>query len=791
MQLPASSAASIEDPSALLINPANLTWAAPYDLLFLHEQSLKSRVPGDSFFKGQAEGLFFNFKGFGVSVQYVRPRSDESRRDYLKYNFVLPLFHIRKYFSMGVGVEIIDPTQNNENSAFDWMIGASIHPLRYLSLGLVGRNLGQARIYGADRTRPTLDLGVAVRPLWFSPERLTLATDVQWIKDAKDPTIFFTAQVEVLDWLHVVAGADIKGTFQTGLSLDFLRCGLGGSVRFPHQNGSRPDSLVISARISSEDHKGLVVSRSHTAVLVLNRDVNLDSSPVWSPFKPAITLWDIEQALRRAATDKGIDSVFIKVEDPQLTITAVQELRDAVAYCRMVGKKVFFHLQEARNLTYALATAGDAIFLEPTGTFQFVGPKLEALFFKGTLDLLGVKAEFQRVGKYKSAVETLTNKEPSEPNREMLDNLADEYADQIFQMVADGRDLSVARVQEIADTGLLTTEQAQTLGLVDGVYHGDDIDPVISNRLGHTVKWDTRYLSHRSHDSSWSQRPTIAVLHGTGVISDGFSIEGGIDARRFIEQIKTLREDGSIDAVVVRIDSPGGSGEASDRIWYEIQRLKKSKPVIVSMGSLAASGAYYLSAPADVIVADAATLTGSIGVFSLLFDLSELYAKIGISKTIIKRGKLADLDTTFRTRTAEESALLQTMADTFYQGFIQKVAEGRKLTLEQVDAIGQGRVWTGREAKQIGLVDELGGLSRAIEIAKQRINLSPDEQIEIVHFPKKSLSLKGILKEFGLWADAERPLTKTVFEIANQIELLSVLSAESVLAILPFIITVR
>ncbi len=509
------------------------------------------------------------------------------------------------------------------------------------------------------------------------------------------------------------------------------------------------------------------------------------------PFKPAVTFWDIEQVIRRAATDQRIDSMYIRVEDPQLTLTAVQELREAVAYFRAAGKKVFFHLQEAGNLTYALATSGDAIFLEPSGTVQFVGPKLEALFFKGTLDLLGVKAEFQRVGKYKSAVEMVTNKEPSEPNREMLNSLADEYADQIFHMVAEGRNLTVARVQEIVDAGLLTTDQAQTVGLVDGAYHGDDIDPIISNRLGHTATWDTGYLSNRSYDPSWSRRPTIAVLHGTGTIIYDFDIIGGIDARAFIEQLKTLREDRSIGAVVVRLDSPGGSGAASDLIWHEIKTLKKSKPVIVSMGSLAASGAYYLSAPADVIVADAATLTGSIGVFSLMFNLSELYAKIGISKTIVKRGKLADLDTTFRARTAEELALLQKMADNFYEIFVQKVAEGRKLTPEQVDTIGQGRVWTGRQAKEIGLVDELGGLSKAIEIAKQRIGLSPDDQIEIVHFPKKHLSLKGILKDFGLWIDEEGALPKAVSNIANQIELLSSLSAEPVLAILPFMFTVQ
>jgi protease-4 len=791
IQLPTASVASSENPSALLTNPANLTWAGSWDLLFLHEQSLRSEVTRNSFWRGQAEGLFFSFRGFGLGLQYVRPGFDQSTRNYLKYNLAVPLFHIRKLFSVGVGLEIIDPTDNSANPSLDCMIGASLHPLRYLSLGVVGRNLGRARIYSGERTRPMLDMGLAARPLWFSPERLTLAMDVQLIKDVKDPTIFFTAQFEALDWLHLFASVDTKGTFQTGLSLDFLRFGLGSSLRFAHQNKSHPDSVLVSARISGEDHSGLALSRSNTAVFVLDRDVNPNPIPVWSLFTSVVSLWDIEQAIRRAANDRRIDSIFIKVEDPTLTLTAVQELREALATARKAGKKVFFHLLEATNLTYALATAGDAIFIDPSGMFRFVGPTIEALFFKGTLDLLGAKAEFQRVGKYKSAVETFADKQPSESNREVLNSLADEYADQIYKTVVEGRELELGKVQEIVDAGLMTPEQAQIAGLVDGVFRVDEIGPIISNRLGHSVKWDTSYLSDRLYDPSWSQRPTIAILHGSGNIVYDVDISGGIDARKFIEQLSDIREDKSIDAVVVRLDSPGGSGMASDLIWHEIKRLKLIKPVIISMGSQAASGAYYISVAADAIVANSATLTGSLGVFLLMFDLSELYAKVGISKTIIKRGKLADLDTTFRGRTAEEAELLQKLTENFYQGFVQKVAEGRKLTLEQVDKIGQGRVWTGRQAKEIGLVDEIGGLAKAIEIAKQRIGLSPNDQVEIVHYPKYRFSLKFILKQFGLWPGAEMSLPKVAFDFVNQIQMLSSLSADPVLAILPFMLTIH
>jgi protease-4 len=247
----------------------------------------------------------------------------------------------------------------------------------------------------------------------------------------------------------------------------------------------------------------------------------------------------------------------------------------------------------------------------------------------------------------------------------------------------------------------------------------------------------------------------------------------------------------TVDAVVLRVDSPGGSGSASDLIWREVVRLNEAKPVVVSMGSLAASGGYYVACPAATIVANPGTITGSIGVFILLWDISELYAKIGISKEIVKRGKLADLFTTFRGRTEEEMALVEKMAQGFYQGFIEKVAEGRKMPVEKVDALGQGRVWTGRQAKEKGLVDELGGLRKAIGLAKEKIGLKPEEPVRVINLPRPRFSFGTLLREMGVLADEPRQLPETLTDPLQRLALLAALSAEPAVMMMPFFLTIK
>jgi protease-4 len=322
------------------------------------------------------------------------------------------------------------------------------------------------------------------------------------------------------------------------------------------------------------------------------------------------------------------------------------------------------------------------------------------------------------------------------------------------------------------------------------VIHLDGIDTQMEKALGHSPS-RMNYLRQRWHRDRWADPPTIAVVYATGAIAYGDSFGGGMSARQIAEILSALRSQPGVDAVILRVDSPGGSGSASDLVWREVARLKEVKPVVVSMAGVAASGGYYISCPADVIVANPGTITGSIGVFSLLFDLSELYARIGVSKEIVKRGMLADVESTFRARTEEELALFEKLVRSFYQGFIEKVADGRKLSVEEVDAIGQGRVWTGRQARQKKLVDELGGLRTAVAITKHKLGLQAEDLVRIISLPRPRFSIGSLLREVGILAREQAPLPSLLADPIKRLALLAALSTEPAVTMLPFFLTIK
>jgi protease-4 len=788
MQFPAASVASCPGPLSLGYNPAELAWGPSMEMLYLHQERLN---PDDSenFFKGRADGLLFSLGRLGFGIQWVRPYDDDDKSNYLKYTIAAPLMNAGRWFSLGYGIEILDPTRTNEGPSVDFMAGAMVRPLRYLSFGLVGRNLGRAEI-GGMRSEPTLDVGMAIRPLFFAPERVTLAADVRLVEDV-DPRVRFSGHFSVVDGISVFGTADLDGNFGAGLMVDFLRVGAGSYMDFTNSDGVEPDNLLFAARLSRDIKPGFVVNRGRTAEFVLDHTLANSPEKAQGFFKKRTTLQSVEHAIDRAADDVRIDSILVKVENPDLGWTDIQELHAALADFKLKGKKVFFFLEHATNLSYYLASIGDAIYLAPGGNVTTIGPTVEALFVRGTLDLLGVRAEFKRVGDYKSAVEQLVNEEPSQQYREVLNSLADEMADQMLSAISTGRGITRAQAQALVDQGFMQPGEAQEAGLIDAAVHYDAIDQEIEKKLGHRPS-RMGYLRQRWHSDRWGSLPTVAVVYLSGAIAYGDTFGGGSNARQIAEILAALREVPTVDAVVLRVDSPGGGGAPSDLIWRQVARLSEAKPVVVSMASLAASGGYYVACPAAAIVANPGTITGSIGAFILLWDISELYAKIGVSKEIVKRGKLADLFTTFRGRTEEEMALVEKMVKGFYQGFIEKVAQGRKMSVEEVDAVGQGRVWTGRQAKEKGLVDELGGLRKAIDLAKEKIGLGPEDRVRIISLPRPRFSFGSLLREVGILSDEPEHIPAVLSEQLERLALLAELSAETnIIMMMPFFLTIK
>ncbi len=781
MPLPPLSVAHSPNPASLGLNPAGLALAPSPELLFLHEQVLPDLADHPD--QG-ADGLFVNLGSVGLGLQWVRPRPEESRLDYLKYTLGLPMVLGNRWLALGLGVEILDPLHVDEDVALDLSLGALIQPWRFLSVGLVGRNLVRGEIFGVKAER-ALDAGLAVRPLWFAAERFTLAVDTR-LQDLETPPVTFTSEIAILDGLAAYASVDLDGRTMFGLTFDLQKFGLGSFVGLG-EDSARAHRLLVGARLSAENRPGFIFSRKQTAEFRIDRNLVADETEAVGLFHRRPTLLELQRSLLEAAADPRIDSVLIKVDDVDLGWSTVQELRDTLGQVKGRGKKIFFHLQGADNTSTYLAALGDAIYLTPATIVDVTGPKMEVNFLGKTLELVGARAEYQRVGKYKSAVERLANDESSAPNREMLNSLLDDMADQMFSALAEGRKLPRAEVEKLVDRGVLLPEEAKKARLIDEVVHFDDLDPLLEKALGHAIHRRADYPAERWVEPRWGKRPTIAVVHATGTIASGGGMfEDTMDAGQIAGILSYLREVDAVDAVVLRVDSPGGSGSASELIWKEMARLREAKPVIVSMGSLAASGGYYISAPADTIVANPLTLTGSIGVFNLQFDLSQLYEKIGLHHEVFKRGKLADIWGTYRGRTPEEKELLEKLTQGFYREFLNRVATGRKMPEDKVDAVGQGRVWTGRQAKEIGLVDELGGLPTAIARAKARLGLSPDREVQLVHLPSPSWFPLDLLRLVGMSAEQESPLPREWKDSLSYLLTLYQLSQEPTLPIVPY-----
>jgi protease-4 len=452
------------------------------------------------------------------------------------------------------------------------------------------------------------------------------------------------------------------------------------------------------------------------------------------------------ESIDRAASDGRVKAVVLRVSFlPDAGWGKVQELRDAIARFRKSGKPAYAHLEFSGNKEYYLATACDKVYVVPTALLDVTGLATEVTFFRGTLDKLGVQAQFEGVGKYKNAPNQFTETGLTEPHREQMEALLDSYYEQYLTAIAEARGKTAEEMEALLDRGPYDGEGALEAGLVDELVYEDQLEERLDDAEQVTP---SRYVK-ASRGFRFDGRPKLALVYVVGEILPGHSQDspfGGTFAGSdtVAEALRSAREDGDVKAVIVRVDSPGGSGTASDVIWREVELTKKKKPVVVSMGDVAASGGYYVAMGSDAIVAQPATITGSIGVFGGKFSLGGLYEKIGIGKEVLKRGRHADLFDESRPWTDAERAHVHEMMARFYTRFVSKAAEGRKKSYEDIDAVAQGRVWTGAAALDQGLVDRLGGMDVALAVAKERAKIAATQDVELVILPER----KGLLETF-------------------------------------------
>lgn len=459
------------------------------------------------------------------------------------------------------------------------------------------------------------------------------------------------------------------------------------------------------------------------------------------------TLADVVFALDRAAGDDRVSALVLDLRGLVADWAKVEELRASVANFRAAGKPVVAYLDGAGTRDYALASAADEIVMSPEANLMVLGVQAQLDFLKDILGKLGMKADFIHVGKYKSAPERLTRSEASDANREMIEAIVDDRWRALLAMVAASRGVAEDEVAAWIDRGLYDAETARAAGLVDAV---DYLDNLMEARFGdEDVTRLGDYALDRSRGGGAAAK--VALVYVTGVIMPGESrfdrFQGKIaGSETVVERLTVVREDDDLDAVLLRIDSPGGSALASDLIWAEIQRVRGAgKPVVVSMSGMAASGGYYVACQSDSIFADAGTLTGSIGVYAGKMDRSEMYRKIGVNREFVTRGENALLFSDAGGFDARQREIFTAQIEAFYERFLDKVGTGRGLDRDAVDAVAQGRVWTGAQGLAQGLVDAEGGLLRALDSVKWQLGLTPDDKVSVMRYGERLTYLERLL----------------------------------------------
>jgi protease-4 len=444
------------------------------------------------------------------------------------------------------------------------------------------------------------------------------------------------------------------------------------------------------------------------------------------------------ESIDRAAADPDVSALVVKVGMlSDAGWAKVQELRAAITRFRTSGKPAYAHIELCSNKEYYLATACTKIYAVPSAILDVSGLAAEITFLRGSLDKLGVQAQFEGVGKYKNAPNQFTETGFTPPHREQMEAMLDSLFGEYLGAIAKGRGKSLEQAREAIDAGPYDAQEAKRAGLVDDLRYRDQIEQDLKLPTRTTA---ARYL--RGARPFFDARPKIAVVYAVGDIIPGTSQRGpfGGDyagADTVAAGFRQAREDSGVRAVVFRVDSPGGFGPAADVMWREVAVTRRRKPVIVSMGDYAASGGYYVSMGADYVLAQPGTLTGSIGVFSGKFNLRGLYDKLGMSKELLARGKNALIYTEYRAWNDDERARIQAMNAAFYQDFVKRASEGRKKPFDEIDNVAQGRVWTGAEALQHGLVDKLGGFGDAVEVAKQRAGIAKGQDVALTILPAR------------------------------------------------------
>jgi protease-4 len=559
--------------------------------------------------------------------------------------------------------------------------------------------------------------------------------------------------------------------------------------------------IMIVGQIASAAEKPTTVKSNTVLHIKLDQPVpertnNLEMNPFDLSNQRILGLQEIVTTLEKAKEDADIKGIFLEMNNLSMGQSTASVLRDAILDFKESDKFIYTYSDYYSQGAYYMASAADQIYISPLGFVDFKGFSSMIPFFKGMLDKIGVEMQVIMVGNFKSATEPYRLTEMSDENRLQVREFLEGLYQLFLEDIGASRNLSVSELRAIAnEMAVRRADDAVAVGLIDKVGHRDEIFSSIRTQLG--LKMDEKipfislndYAKSTGSGKDYSAKDKIAVIYAEGNILSGKTDPGAIGDYEYTRMIRKIRQDKRVQAIVLRVNSPGGSAIASENIWRELMLAKSNgKPIVVSMGDYAASGGYYLAAAGDTILAEPNTLTGSIGVFSIIPNARELMTdKLGITMDTVKTAKYATGINLYYPLSQDERQALQAMTDQVYQVFLERVAEGRGMSVDQVHEIAQGRVWTGKKAVELGLVDQLGGLDDAIAIAADMAGL---EKYRTAEYPAVKDPLQQFLEELQNEEEVRSQLIRSelgeygaVYEYYNQLK-----NAKGVQARLPFIL---
>jgi len=757
------SAVSDDDSTALVVNPANLGFLPREELrwqgMFLNEDATAT-------YQGHAFSLAFPIPflslATGLRLDLVSPpraaaelllgsREQNARYEWLTWGLA---FRPSNAFSLGFSLQRSYSNQAALHGLASWSLGFTSRPNDYFGFAVVGQNLNAPTTDGGGFINRAYNFAVALRP--FRSRALEVGLETQYVDHRNDywiPKATLGVDVPELgrlrgDFSYSDPGNDTgRRQWLASASFAFNFNGNSGSAELA--GGSLfGDGLGDEAKYKAQQNLGFEVAvrgfRESAAAESPRYALRLrieDTPNVRGHTALLRKLWDI------AEHEPTVAAVVLELRtSPASSMAHTQELRDALFHLRQAGKRVLCHLEDGDGSALYLCSAADRILLNPAGGIRFAGLKSRYMYFGGLLEKLGIRADFVRIGDHKSAPESFMRSDATDVARADHIDLLQQVERNFTLDVSAGRHIDAVELRKRIAKGPFVASEAKFAGLVDGFAFDDQLEDEVGALVGSPVHLFDDRRAPRAPEY-FGDNAGIAIIYVDGDMVDGRSQTIPLLGTRLVgsytiaESLKKARENPQVGAVVLRVETGGGSAMAADVIYREIQLTTKVKPVIVSMGGAAASGGYYIAAPGTRVFANPLSITGSIGIFYGKADVAELMKRIGVSVEVYKTAPRADAESIFRPFTTEERSELQRKVSQFYDVFLTRVASGRKLSKAEVDAVGQGRVWTGEQALQHKLVDELGGLRQAIALARKLGNVT--DHGPIVELPPPDGSLLG------------------------------------------------